>query len=114
MLTYQGYIGKVDYDDDAETFYGVVINANVLVSFRGRTVAELKKSFRDVVDSYLEDCKAGEIVPEKPYNGTITVRVDPEIHRRVVIKAAVCKESMNRYVEKLLDKATEDLEVACP
>jgi predicted HicB family RNase H-like nuclease len=53
-LTYQGYIGKVDYDDDAETFFGTVVNANVLVSFRGRTVKELKKSFHDVVDSYVE------------------------------------------------------------
>jgi predicted HicB family RNase H-like nuclease len=112
MLTYKGYIGKVDYDDDAETFFGIVVNANVLVSFRGRTVKELKKSFHDVVDSYLEDCKAEGLAPEKPYNGTITVRVDPAIHRRVAIKASARKESMNKYVERLLEKDTEDL-VAC-
>ena len=99
MLAYHGYIGKVDYDDDAETFYGTVINANVLVSFRGRTVKELKQSFHNVVDSYLEDCKEEGLAPENPYNGTITVRVDPAIHRRVTVKASARKESMNKYVD---------------
>jgi predicted HicB family RNase H-like nuclease len=113
MLTHQGYIGKVDFDDDAETFFGTVVNANVLISFRGRTVDELKESFHNVVDSYLEDCEKDGVGPEKPYNGTITVRVAPEIHRRVAIKASACKESMNKYVERLLEKDTADLVSSC-
>lgn len=110
MVTYKGYIGKVDYDDDAETFYGTVINANILVSFRGRTVEEMKESFRDVVDSYLDDCKESGVAPEKPYNGAITVRVDPAIHRRLAIKASESHESMNKFIQRLLEKATEDVE----
>jgi predicted HicB family RNase H-like nuclease len=112
MLTYHGYIGRVDFDENAHTFFGTVINANVLISFSGSTVRELEKSFHNVVDSYLEDCKEEGSEPEKPYNGTITVRVSPEIHRRVAIKASVCKESMNKYVEKLLERDTADL-VGC-
>jgi predicted HicB family RNase H-like nuclease len=109
MLTYNGYIGDVDYDDNAETFYGKVINANVLVSFRGRTVEELKDSFHHVVDAYLEDCKENGVEPAKPYNGTLTVRVDPVVHRRVALKASAIKVSMNKYVEGLLARDTEDM-----
>jgi predicted HicB family RNase H-like nuclease len=112
MLTYRGYIGRIDFDEDAHTFFGTVINANVLISFRGSSVKELEQSFHDVVDSYLEDCKEKGVSPEKPYNGTIVVRVNPEVHRRVAIKASMCKESMNKYVEKLLERDTDDL-VAC-
>ena len=112
MLTYRGYIGRIDFDEDAHTFFGTVVNANVLASFRGSSVEELEQSFHDVVDSYLEDCKEKGVSPEKPYNGTITVRVSPEVHRRVAIKASMCKESMNKYVERLLEKDTDDL-VAC-
>lgn len=83
-----------------------VVDAKILMSFRGRNVAELKKSFRDVVDTYLVDCKAAGRRPEKPYNGTIVLRVDPEIHRRVAMKAATQRKSMNKYVESLLEKAT--------
>jgi predicted HicB family RNase H-like nuclease len=79
------------------------------MSFEGKNVAELRKSFRDVIDSYLADCKAAGRQAEKPYNGTIILRVDPEIHRLVALKAAACRKSMNKYVESLLQRATEDL-----
>jgi predicted HicB family RNase H-like nuclease len=109
MISYKGYAGRVEFDDNAEVFTGTVVNAKILMSFRGRNVAELKKSFRDVVDTYLADCRAKGRKPEKPYNGTIVLRVDPEIHRRVAMKAATQRKSMNKYVESLLEKATEDL-----
>jgi predicted HicB family RNase H-like nuclease len=69
----------------------------------------MRKSFHDVVDTCLADCKAAGRLPEKPCNGTIIVCVDPAIHRRVAIKAAANKKSMNKYVRSLLEKATEDL-----
>ena len=108
MISYKGYTGQVDFDADAEVFGGTVVNANVLMSFEGKTVTELRKSFRDVVDTYLADCKATGKQPKKPYNGTIVVRVGPEIHRRVAMKAAASRKSMNKYVQSLLEKATED------
>jgi predicted HicB family RNase H-like nuclease len=113
MMNYKGYLGKVDYDDEARTFFGTVINANVLVSFRGSTVEKLKKSFHDVVDTYLDDCKKEKKPPEKPYSGKITLRIPPEVHRGVAIKAAECKESMNEYLQKLLEKDTADVASAC-
>ena len=72
------------------------------------TVVELRKSFRDVVDTYLADREATGKQPKRPYNGTIIVRVDPEIHRRVAMKAAASRKSMNKHVQSLLEKATED------
>jgi predicted HicB family RNase H-like nuclease len=109
VITYKGYAGQVDFDADGEVFGGTVVNASVLMAFEGKTVAELKRSFRDVVDTYLADCKAAGKRPEKPYNGTIIIRVDPEIHRRVAMKAAASRKSMNKYVQLLLEKATADL-----
>lgn len=109
MITYKGYAGQVDFDANAGVFGGTVVNANVLMSFEGKNVAELRKSFRDVVDTYLADCKQAGRPPEKPYNGTIILCVDPEIHRRVVLKAAASRKSMNKYVESLLKEATKDL-----
>jgi predicted HicB family RNase H-like nuclease len=109
LITYKGYAGQVDFDSNAGVFGGTVVNANVLMSFEGKNVAELRKSFRDVVDSYLADCEEAGRRPEKPYNGTIIIRVDPEIHRRVAMKAAANRKSMNKYIQFLLEKATEDL-----
>jgi predicted HicB family RNase H-like nuclease len=107
-MTYKGYATQIDFDDDADVFCGTVVNANLLISFRGRTVSELKMSLRNVVDTYLAECRAAGRSPERPYNGTIVVRVDPAIHRRVALKAASSRKSMNKYVQSVLEKATED------
>jgi predicted HicB family RNase H-like nuclease len=114
MLGYAGFIGEVDFDENARTFYGKVVNANVLISFRGRTVDELEQSFHDVVDTYLEDCRQEGRAPERPYSGKITVRVEPTVHKRVAIKAASCKKSMNEYLRSLIEKDTADLASECP
>lgn len=110
MLSYKGFLGSTDYDDNAEVFFGTVVNANTIMSFRGASVEELKASFRDLVDSYLEDCAAEGVEAEKPFSGKITVRISPLLHRRVAIKAATRKESMNQYLEELLERDTADLE----
>ncbi len=108
MMTYKGYMGQIDYDSRARVFGGSVVNANVLISFEGRSAAELQRSFRNVVDLYLSECKASGRTPEKPYNGTIVVRLGPELHRRVALKAAAARKSMNKYVTSLLLRATEE------
>ncbi|HCM25768.1 MAG: hypothetical protein A2Z99_02480 [Treponema sp. GWB1_62_6] len=114
MFSYKGFIAEVDYDDNAETFYGSVVNANTIMSFRGTEVAELKASFADVVDSYLGDCERDGIDPEKPFSGKITVRLTPVLHRKVAIKAAARKESMNQYLEDLIARDTADIEMRAP
>lgn len=109
MLSYKGFLGSTDYDDDAEVFYGTLLNANVIMSFRGASVKELKASFKDVVETYLADCKDEGVEPEKPFSGKITVRISPLLHRRIAVKAAARKESMNSYLEELLERDTADL-----
>jgi predicted HicB family RNase H-like nuclease len=109
MLSYKGFLGSADYDDDAEVFFGTVVNANTIMSFRGASVEELKSSFHDLVDTYLEDCKREGSEPERPFSGKITVRVSPLLHRRIAVKAATHKESMNSYLEGLIERDTADL-----
>ena len=108
MMTYKGYMGQIDYDSNAGVFGGTVVNANVLISFEGRSSTELLRSFKNVVDLYLSQCKAAGKAPEKPYNGTIVVRLGPELHRQVALKAAAARKSMNKYVASLLQRATQE------
>jgi predicted HicB family RNase H-like nuclease len=109
-ISHKGFLGSTDYDDNAETFFGTVVNANIIMSFRGSSVDELKRSFHDAVDTYIDDCEREGRIPEKPFSGKITLRVSPLIHRRIAIKAAEHKESMNQYIEELIVRETADLE----
>ena len=47
MMEYKGYIGKVEFDDEAGLFHGEVINTRDVITFQGRSVTELKKAGSD-------------------------------------------------------------------
>ena len=65
MMEYRGYVAKVECDDGAGVFHGEVLNLRDVITFEGKTVAELRKAFRDSVDDYLEFCAERKEVPRK-------------------------------------------------
>jgi predicted HicB family RNase H-like nuclease len=53
MMEYKGYVGKVEFDDEAEIFHGEVINTRDVITFQGTSVAELTSAFHESIDDYL-------------------------------------------------------------
>ena len=105
MMEYQGYLGKVEYDDEAGIFHGEVANLRDVVTFQGESVAELRRAFRESVDDYLAFCAARGEAPEKPYSGTFTVRISPELHRDIALRARAANQSLNGWITALLEQA---------
>jgi predicted HicB family RNase H-like nuclease len=50
------------------------------------------------VEDYLEFCASRGEPPEKPFSGMFTVRMPPEMHRRVALEAQRKGKSLNAYV----------------
>ncbi len=105
MMEYKGYFAKVEFDDGADIFHGEVINLRDVVTFQGQTVDELHKAFRDSIDDYLEFCVQRGEEPEKPYSGKFMVRVEPELHKTIALKARQDGTSLNSWVHDTLAKA---------
>ncbi len=105
MMEYKGYVGQVEFDDEASIFHGEVINLRDVVTFQGKTVNELKTAFRDSVDDYLEFCAERGENPEKPYSGKFMVRVAPELHKAVAVRAKVARKSLNSWIHDTLESA---------
>ena len=106
MMKYRGYVGEVDYDDDAGIFHGEVVNLRDVITFQGKTVDELRQAFRDSVDDYLEFCAQRNEEPEKPFSGKFVVRIPPELHRRVYTRAKMAGKSLNSWVSDVLKAHT--------
>jgi len=106
-MEYKGYVGQVEFDDEANVFYGEVINLRDVVTFQGSTVRQLRKAFRDSVDDYLDFCAERGESPEKPYSGKFMVRVEPELHKAVATRAKQEHKSLNAWVHDTLAVATE-------
>ena len=41
-MSYKGYIGKVEYDDENRIFTGSVVNVRAVITFQGSTVDEIE------------------------------------------------------------------------
>jgi predicted HicB family RNase H-like nuclease len=108
MMEYKGYFGKVEFDDEANIFHGEVINLRDVITFEGETVDELRTAFADSVEDYLAFCKKRGEEPDKPYSGKFLVRVEPELHKTLVVQARKNGKSLNALVSDALLKAVKN------
>ena len=101
-LTYKGYFGSVEYCDADNVLHGKLIGINDSVTYHGDGVKSLKKSFIEAVDDYLEICAEMGKEPEKAYKGTFNVRIEPALHRQLVIYSTSHGKSLNATVEEAI------------
>lgn len=102
MIEYKGFIGVIEYDSDAKIFHGDVINTRDVITFQGKSVNEIEKSFKESIEDYIDWCKEEGTEPEKPYSGKFNLRLSPEIHKKAAITARKMDMSLNSFVEKAL------------
>jgi len=104
ILKHEGYIAEVGYEDGDESMHGSVVNARAVLHFAGRNIDELKAAFIDTIADYREWCKERGVEPERPYSGTLSLRLSPELHRRVAEQAARAGESINQFIADRLEE----------
>ncbi|MDB5552584.1 MAG: HicB family protein [Rhizobium sp.] len=104
-MNYKGYEATVEYDEDAEIFHGEVADLRDLITFQGKSVAELKKAFAGSIEDYLAFCKQRGEQPEKPFSGQFVVRTDPALHKDASTAARRAGVSLNKFVALALEKA---------
>ncbi|MBI1900776.1 MAG: type II toxin-antitoxin system HicB family antitoxin [Planctomycetia bacterium] len=104
-MEHKGYIGKVEFDDEAGIFHGEVINLRDVITFQGQSVAELKNAFKESVEDYLAFCASRGEQPERPFSGQFLTRIPPELHRQVNLAASLSDKSLNAWVSEQLQSA---------
>lgn len=105
MLEYKSYIGHVEFDEEADIFHGEVINTKDVITFQGKNTDELRRSFKESIDIYLDFCKKRGKSPDKPFSGNFLVRCPtPDYHRRFYIAACAQGLSLNKWVIETLKK----------
>ena len=101
-MKYKGFFGRVEYDDDEKTFHGEVLGIKDAMNFQGKTVEELEQSFQASIDVYLDLCEQRGEKPEKTFSGTFNLRIDPDLHAKLSIKAKAAGMSLNSYIAEKL------------
>jgi predicted HicB family RNase H-like nuclease len=108
MMEYKGYIGKVEFDEEAGVLYGEVINVRDVITFEGLSVDEIQKAFRESVDDYLDFCAQRGESPEKPFSGKFVVRLPAELHRKAYVQAKLADKSLNGWITEVLKSVLQN------
>ncbi len=104
ILKYKDFIGSVHFSTTDEVFHGKLIGIDDLVTFEGSSVVELKKSFEEAVEDYLELCRNVNKSPNKSYKGTFNVRIKPVLHKQAARRSMELGVSLNQFVELAIDE----------
>lgn len=108
MLEYKGYHATIEYDAEDEIFVGEVFGITDSLNFHGNSIDELKNTFSQCIDNYLELCKKVGKNPDKEFKGTFNVRIPPELHKKAALAAAEQKITLNQYVVRAISKSVEE------
>ena len=102
LLHYKGYSAKPEYSVEDKLFYGKILGIDDLVDFSAENAGSLEAEFQKAVDDYLSFCDEIGKEPQKAYSGMFNVRIPPELHRRLSIKAQADGVSLNKVVEQAI------------
>ena len=107
-LKHMSYFGSVEFSSEDTVLYGKIIGINDLVTYEGDSVEQLKSSFIEAVEDYLETCKNLDKSPDKFFKGVFNVRTSNNVHRSLAILAEKKKMKLNEIVNKAFDFLIEN------
>ena len=108
VLQNDRYTYRVTWSEDDNEYVGLCAEFPSL-SWLSATPEAALKGIRKLVAEIVKDMQSsGEIVPEpiacRQYSGKFMVRVPPEVHRNLAIRAAESGISLNRIVSAKLSQ----------
>ena len=107
VMSYKGYLARIDFDADDEIFVGRIANIDDVIGFHASSVKELKSEFHRAVEDYLKTCAKAGKKPDKPYSGNLMLRVPPAVHARAALAAKLSGKSINEWSADILEAAAE-------
>jgi len=107
MMTYKGYTAEIEVDIEAGILFGRVIDIKDVVTFKGKTVEEVRAEFHNSVDDYLAFCEELGEEPDKPFSGKLPFRTTPDRHRKIFVAAKKAGKSINAWMDEVLVVAAD-------
>jgi predicted HicB family RNase H-like nuclease len=101
-MRYKNYAARIEYSDEDQCFVGHIAGIRDIVGFHGESVNDLRAAFEEAVDDYLETCERAGLAPQRPYSGKVMLRIPPELHAEIAMRAEACGKSLNQWAAEAL------------
>lgn len=106
VLTYKDFQGSVEYEDGRLVIQVLHIDDTVVDEVVDASAAQ--QAFEDLVEDYLETCRAVGKEPCRPFKGSFNVRLAPDLHKAAAMAAAARGVSLNQWVASAIARALEE------
>lgn len=104
ILEYKGYFTKIEYSSEDMILYGKIEGIADLITFESLDATKIEDEFHNAVDDYSKFCKEVGKDPDKSYKGSFNVRISPDLHKKLAIKAFKNDESLKQTVENAISE----------
>nr|VFJ64861.1 MAG: Predicted nuclease of the RNAse H fold, HicB family [Candidatus Kentron sp. FM]VFJ68410.1 MAG: Predicted nuclease of the RNAse H fold, HicB family [Candidatus Kentron sp. FM]VFK15515.1 MAG: Predicted nuclease of the RNAse H fold, HicB family [Candidatus Kentron sp. FM] len=104
-MKYNGYIARIEYDEEDRVFVGHLAGIRDIVGFHGTTVDELESAFHESVDNYIAISEETGRPAQRPYSGELMLQISPDTHAAVAIAAEVHGKSIDQWASDVLSGA---------
>lgn len=102
IIKYKGYFTKIEYNFDDKVLQGKIEGINDLIIFESSDATKIEEEYQKAVDDYLLFCEEVGKDPDKSYKGSFNIRINPDLHKKLAIKAFKNNESLNQTVENAI------------
>lgn len=100
----EGYHAKIEYDAELNSFRGEILGLTGGADFYGKNPRELKAEFKKSLNVFLQVCKENGIEPRRNYSGKFNLRISPQLHEQLAIKAQAVGKSVNSLAQEALQQ----------
>lgn len=107
IMTVDGYNATIQYDPELDQFRGEILGLNGGADFYGKNPRELRKEFKNSLNTFLAVCEEKGISPIKKFSGKFNLRVSEELHNKIAVEAAAEGKSINQWVVDALSNSVE-------
>lgn len=107
VLAHKNFQGSVKFEGGRLLIQ--ILHIDDFITTECDSASEVVTAFKELVDDYIETCKAINKDPCKPFKGSLNIRIAPELHRRAAMAAALKEESLNSWIGQAIeDRLDED------
>lgn len=103
-IKYKDFIGSVEVSMEDDCIHGKIQFINDLITYESDTLKAIEPAFQEAVEDYINTCQTLGIEPMKSYSGSFNVRVGPELHQKLALKALQTDKNINSIVKQALEK----------
>jgi predicted HicB family RNase H-like nuclease len=97
-MYYKGYIGVAEFDEEAQVFFGRVVNVRDTITFQSDDAKQIIHEFEVSADDYLDFCKEKGRDPEPPYREKISWRLPPDLDKQLAATAVTENKSLSELI----------------